>query len=68
MSACGNGVTAGSEECDDGDLIEGDGCDANCQLEPFCGEFLFTQVRREGMLAGPDLELSAAAQRRRSNA
>jgi phosphoribosyl-ATP pyrophosphohydrolase/phosphoribosyl-AMP cyclohydrolase len=26
------------------------------ELEEFCGEFLFTQVEREGMLAGADLE------------
>lgn len=30
------------------------------ELAPYCGEFLFTQVQREGMLAGPDLETAAA--------
>ena len=32
---CGDGFTdaAGGEECDDGDLIAGDGCDASCLLE-----------------------------------
>jgi cysteine-rich repeat protein/probable HAF family extracellular repeat protein len=30
---CGNGIVAGSEECDDGDTTPGDGCDATCQIE-----------------------------------
>ncbi len=28
--ACGNGVVADDERCDDGNRIEGDGCDSNC--------------------------------------
>ena len=37
---CGDGYAdlPGGEQCDDGNLINGDGCDANCQLEPFCGD------------------------------
>ena len=31
--ACGNGIAEGSEECDDGNLMSGDGCSATCQLE-----------------------------------
>jgi hypothetical protein len=30
---CSNGVVEGTEECDDGDVIPGDGCSATCQLE-----------------------------------
>jgi cysteine-rich repeat protein len=31
LAACGDGhVWAGQEECDDGDLVEGDGCDTDC--------------------------------------
>lgn len=30
---CGNGRIEGSETCDDGNLVQGDGCDASCQLE-----------------------------------
>ena len=26
------------EECDDGNTVDGDGCDATCKLEPFCGD------------------------------
>jgi cysteine-rich repeat protein len=29
---CGNGVAEGDEECDDGDTIGGDGCEADCGL------------------------------------
>jgi len=31
--ACGDGVVGGLEECDDGNLADGDGCSANCTLE-----------------------------------
>ncbi len=27
---CGNGITEPGEQCDDGNLVNGDGCDANC--------------------------------------
>ena len=30
---CGNGVLEPSEECDDGNNDDGDGCSANCELE-----------------------------------
>ncbi len=33
-SVCGNGVVEGGEQCDDGNLAPGDGCDATCALEP----------------------------------
>ncbi|MBI1814117.1 MAG: hypothetical protein HYR72_04005 [Deltaproteobacteria bacterium] len=32
-AVCGNGVMEGSEECDDGNTIGGDGCAANCTVE-----------------------------------
>ncbi len=32
--ACGNGVVSADEDCDDGNLIAGDGCDEACQTEP----------------------------------
>ena len=35
---CGNGVVDPGEACDDGNLVDGDGCEASCQLgEPVCG-------------------------------
>ena len=35
---CGNGELDGGEECDDGNLFNGDGCDFECSVEPdfFC--------------------------------
>ncbi|CAE7559633.1 GAT1 [Symbiodinium natans] len=30
---CGDGLIAGAEACDDGNLVPGDGCDGNCQVE-----------------------------------
>ena len=35
-SVCGNDVIEGSEECDDGGIANGDGCDSSCQLESGC--------------------------------
>lgn len=32
-AGCGNGVLDGTEQCDDGDAIDGDGCAADCTLE-----------------------------------
>jgi len=32
-NACGDGVTAGDETCDDGGTDDGDGCDATCRVE-----------------------------------
>ena len=34
--ACGNGVRTGGEQCDDGNLVAGDGCSPTCTLE-LCG-------------------------------
>ena len=30
---CGDGVTLGSETCDDGNILSGDGCSATCTVE-----------------------------------
>lgn len=38
-SICGDGMQAADEQCDDGNLKNGDGCDAQCQTEPTtCGD------------------------------
>jgi cysteine-rich repeat protein len=29
-ACCGDGIVAGGEQCDDGNAVEGDGCDSNC--------------------------------------
>ena len=31
---CGNFIVEGGEDCDDGNHVGGDGCDANCKAEP----------------------------------
>ncbi|MCB9702288.1 MAG: DUF4215 domain-containing protein [Myxococcales bacterium] len=37
-SECGNGIVEAGEECDDGNLIDGDGCEATCQIgDLLCG-------------------------------
>jgi cysteine-rich repeat protein len=35
---CGDGLVEGSEECDDANTTPGDGCAADCTVEPFCGD------------------------------
>ena len=30
---CGNGLVNSGEECDDGNILDGDGCSANCKIE-----------------------------------
>ncbi|MGK0358272.1 MAG: cysteine-rich repeat protein, partial [Bradymonadia bacterium] len=34
---CGDGAVGGGEECDDGNVDAGDGCAADCTIEPGCG-------------------------------
>ena len=31
--SCGDGIRAGSEQCDDADLMDGDGCSSKCTVE-----------------------------------
>ncbi len=35
---CGNGVLEGTEECDDGNNVDGDGCSAACVSTATCGD------------------------------
>jgi cysteine-rich repeat protein len=34
---CGNNILEGKEACDDGNVVGGDGCEADCTLLPVCG-------------------------------
>lgn len=35
---CGNGIREAGEQCDDGNIFNGDGCSAGCRIEyPYCG-------------------------------
>jgi cysteine-rich repeat protein len=36
IAVCGNGIQNAGEQCDDGNTLNGDSCDANCTL-PACG-------------------------------
>jgi len=38
---CGDGVVNPGEECDDGNLLDGDGCDSNCTVTA-CGNHIIT--------------------------
>lgn len=35
---CGNGVVDGVEQCDDGNVDDGDGCEGDCTAEIVCGD------------------------------
>jgi cysteine-rich repeat protein len=35
-SVCGNGAVEAGEECDDGNIVAGDGCSAQCAFESAC--------------------------------
>jgi cysteine-rich repeat protein len=39
--SCGNGLRAPDEQCDDGNGVDGDGCDSNCTLTG-CGNAILT--------------------------
>ncbi len=34
LSTCGDGIVDAGEQCDDGNTIDGDGCDITCDVEP----------------------------------
>jgi len=36
-SVCGNSIVEAGEDCDDGNLVSGDGCDSSCQTEGGAG-------------------------------
>ncbi|OGY45369.1 MAG: hypothetical protein A3A24_02245 [Candidatus Buchananbacteria bacterium RIFCSPLOWO2_01_FULL_46_12] len=35
---CGDGILDEGEQCDDGNFVDGDGCSAECSVEPMCGD------------------------------
>jgi len=43
-AVCGDGAVEGDEECDDGNTIPGDGCDADCNVEPNAGQICVCHI------------------------
>ncbi len=39
---CGDGYLQGDEECDDENLLDGDGCSSTCQIELYCGDMIIS--------------------------
>ncbi len=56
---CGNGILEGNEECDDGNLVDGDGCDHLCRIEEGwqCeGQpSVCTEICGDGLIVGGEL-------------
>ena len=49
-NSCGNGTVEGAEQCDDHNVVDGDGCDSNCTL-PSCGNGIFDAPARSATTA-----------------
>ncbi len=62
---CGNGVTDDGEDCDDGNIVGGDGCSAVCSGEAMPGDLVITELmsnpKAVGDTVGEWLELYNAA-------
>ncbi len=60
---CGDGVVGGSEECDDGNTVDGDGCSATCQYEFRCrhADFKDTGYMSADGLSLPDAPFTIEA-------
>ncbi len=44
---CGDGIVAASEQCDDGNILDGDGCAANCLSREVCGDSVLNSAAGE---------------------
>jgi cysteine-rich repeat protein len=44
---CGDGVQQSTEKCDDGNIIDGDGCAANCGSREICGDGVLNSAAGE---------------------
>lgn len=61
IAACGDLVADPGEQCDDGNLVPGDGCSATCILEPDAGADA-GDAGDAGRDAGPDADAPDAAE------
>ncbi len=50
---CGDGVVDCTDQCDDGNNVDGDGCNANCVIE-FCGDAIVNNTNEECDDGGTD--------------
>jgi len=64
---CGDGLIIGTEQCDDGNAVSGDGCSATCQVEagftctqPALGDTMVVPMVVRDFNAGGDFEKAAA--------
>lgn len=60
-AVCGNGTIEGDEECDDGNTMPGDGCDARCNLEPGPGTICLCHTPPGNASAAHAICIGAAA-------
>jgi serine protease len=47
LGACGDGIRAGTEACDDGNAVSGDGCSADCSSKEICGNGIVDESKGE---------------------
>jgi len=53
-TSCGDGKREGVEACDDGNVIDGDGCSGACALEPDCHAGTCTSTCGDGIKLAPE--------------
>jgi cysteine-rich repeat protein len=55
-ASCGNGEVESDEACDDGNLVDGDGCSASCTVEPgwTCTDETCVTVCGDGLVRGDE--------------
>jgi len=54
VGGCGDRVVLGDEVCDDGNIIDGDGCSADCRSTEICGNGVVDEVNNEVCDNGTD--------------
>lgn len=47
INDCGDGIVQTSEQCDDGNILDGDGCAANCLSREVCGDGVLNSAAGE---------------------
>jgi len=47
INDCGDGIQQSTEKCDDGNVVDGDGCAANCLSKEVCGDSVLNSAAGE---------------------